>query len=337
MGEGKEGDWECSGCRNRNYAFRSFCNRCKQPRLLVDTKTPADSKWLPRVGDWICAGCSNNNYASREQCKKCGQSKDEAAMPAISMPAASLLTYAHYFATLQGLYGSQMNSALSGSPPIQSLLPNLSWPLGENSKYGLQSALSCPLTQYSRSNTSQLLPAPRGWRNGDWMCDCGFHNYSSRSECKKCNAPLASGAPSVATSTVSDMFSTLGTKYPASEESVISWDNKRLNPGDVNNNNLINGWRNSYKGFEQQAGYNYDQAAGEYAKYADADFMIGSMQGNIHSSHQRMPASHGKGVKHWRDGDWMCGNCNNHNFASRSICNRCKTQKEAAVLPVNVA
>ncbi|THU62439.1 hypothetical protein C4D60_Mb01t05160 [Musa balbisiana] len=209
MGEGKEGDWECSGCRNRNYAFRSFCNRCKQPRLLVDTKTPADSKWLPRVGDWICAGCSNNNYASREQCKKCGQSKDEAAMPAISMPAASLLTYAHYFATLQGLYGSQMNSALSGSPPIQSLLPNLSWPLGENSKYGLQSALSCPLTQYSRSNTSQLLPAPRGWRNGDWMCDCGFHNYSSRSECKKCNAPLASGAPSVATATVSDMFSIL--------------------------------------------------------------------------------------------------------------------------------
>lgn len=56
MGEGREGDWECSGCKNRNYAFRSFCNRCKQPRLLVDTKTPADSKWLPRIGDWICTG-----------------------------------------------------------------------------------------------------------------------------------------------------------------------------------------------------------------------------------------------------------------------------------------
>ncbi|MCI42623.1 zinc finger (Ran-binding) family protein [Trifolium medium] len=56
MGEGREGDWECSSCNNRNYAFRSFCNRCKQPRLLVDTKTPADSKWLPRIGDWICTG-----------------------------------------------------------------------------------------------------------------------------------------------------------------------------------------------------------------------------------------------------------------------------------------
>lgn len=55
-GQGREGDWECSGCANRNYAFRSYCNRCKQPRILVDHKTPADSKWLPRIGDWICSG-----------------------------------------------------------------------------------------------------------------------------------------------------------------------------------------------------------------------------------------------------------------------------------------
>ncbi|RWW16499.1 hypothetical protein BHE74_00029201 [Ensete ventricosum] len=62
MAEGKEGDWECSGCRNRNYAFRCFCNRCKQPRLLVDTMSPADAKWLPRVGDWICT--SNTLFTS---------------------------------------------------------------------------------------------------------------------------------------------------------------------------------------------------------------------------------------------------------------------------------
>ncbi|KAF9616317.1 hypothetical protein IFM89_029093 [Coptis chinensis] len=55
MGEGREGDWECGSCTNRNYAFRSFCNHCKQPRILVDNKTPADSKWLPRIGDWICS------------------------------------------------------------------------------------------------------------------------------------------------------------------------------------------------------------------------------------------------------------------------------------------
>ncbi|GMP97904.1 hypothetical protein CsSME_00045990 [Camellia sinensis var. sinensis] len=61
-GQGREGDWECGGCRNRNYAFRSFCNRCKQPRLLVDTKTPADSKWLPCIGDWICTGILSSSF-----------------------------------------------------------------------------------------------------------------------------------------------------------------------------------------------------------------------------------------------------------------------------------
>ncbi|XBI81995.1 hypothetical protein VPH35_090788 [Triticum aestivum] len=53
-GGGREGDWDYGGCGNRNYAFRSLYNRCKQLRLLVDPNTPRDSKWLPRAGDWIC-------------------------------------------------------------------------------------------------------------------------------------------------------------------------------------------------------------------------------------------------------------------------------------------
>ncbi|XP_074591857.1 uncharacterized protein LOC141847691 isoform X2 [Curcuma longa] len=312
-GKGKEGDWDCGGCRNRNYAFRSLCNRCKQPRVLVDTNTPAHSKWLPRVGDWICSGCSNNNYASREKCKKCGLLKEEAAMPAIAMPGSTLPAYAHYISMLQGLYGSQ--TAFTSNRAIQPLLPSSSWLLGAESKLGMQMAPSFSSIQNARGeypNTSQLLPTPKGWCSGDWICDCGFHNYSSRSECKKCNMPLPSVVSSVDTSIVPDMFSTLGTKRPASEEFSIGWDSKRLNAGNT---------------FEQPEGYSYDQCAGRYA-----------MQMNIHSSQQRMvPTLIGKGANQWRDGDWMCNNCNNHNFASRSICNRCKTQKETAILPVSVS
>lgn len=61
---GREGDWECSSCGNKNYAFRCFCNRCKQPRLLVDNKTPHDSKWFPRIGDWICTGIPLYDFLS---------------------------------------------------------------------------------------------------------------------------------------------------------------------------------------------------------------------------------------------------------------------------------
>ena len=29
----KKGDWICINCRNLNYSFRTFCNRCKIPKI----------------------------------------------------------------------------------------------------------------------------------------------------------------------------------------------------------------------------------------------------------------------------------------------------------------
>ncbi|KAI3499974.1 hypothetical protein L1887_35788 [Cichorium endivia] len=275
-GEGREGDWECNGCRNRNYAFRSFCNRCKQPRLLVDPKSHADSKWLPRIGDWICSGCTNNNYASREKCKKCGEPKEVAALPAHAMS---------YFP--QGLL-------TNGGLPL-----NPNWLLGGPEKFALQTSPTWPLGGNS-TNTPNTLPyinqvnqvmASKGWRNGDWICTCGFHNYASRAQCKKCNASMPPA---------------LGTKRLASEELVQDWDNKRLNAG---------------QRFEMQNSYQ----------------ILSHLPSSSYSQMVTMPALPGKGAKQWREGDWMCTNCHNHNYASRSKCNKCNTQREGPSLSVGVA
>ncbi|ONH97058.1 hypothetical protein PRUPE_7G167400 [Prunus persica] len=322
MAEGREGDWECSGCRNRNYAFRSFCNRCKQPRLLVDTKTPADSKWLPRIGDWICTGCTNNNYASREKCKKCGQPKEVAAMPAIAMPGASLPTYSHYFARAQGGLDQKMNIGIMGNGAPHQSLP-LNWSMAGADKYGVQPPSSWSVggnhnagLLYSNP-TNQLLSVPKGWRSGDWLCNCGFHNYSSRTQCKKCNAfPPA-----------------LGTKRLASEELVHDWDNKRLNIGSTV------GHQQSYPGFEQVVGTSGNPVTGPYASYPPSisSGMAPNLQVPMPLTQQTTtPTLLGKGAKQWRNGDWMCTNCNNHNYASRLNCNRCKTQRDATAQPVNV-
>ncbi|KAL3829407.1 hypothetical protein ACJIZ3_018209 [Penstemon smallii] len=319
-GGGKEGDWECSSCRNRNYAFRSFCNRCKQPRLLVDTKTPADSKWLPRIGDWICTdrpdnttltlgeirffirikssvikelgissvelfnvfcvcvfvldgglacvfftcilylaafwvgcvcngsiGCTNNNYASREKCKKCGQPKEVAAMPAVAVPGASVSTHPTYFSRAQGV--EQMVNVRSLQ---QSLSLSSNYPLGGVDKYGSQPYGLHPTSSWHfrgnnvsgfpfGSQTNQLPPVSNGneWRSGDWMCTCGFHNYSSRVQCKKCDAPAPIVTPSSLASTA---VTALGTKRMASEE-IHNWDNKRLNAGQAY------GLQQSYPGY----------------------------------------------------------------------------------------
>ncbi|KAL5752508.1 hypothetical protein ACOSP7_022702 [Xanthoceras sorbifolium] len=322
MGEGREGDWECSGCKNRNYAFRSFCNRCKQPRLLVDTKTPSDSKWLPRIGDWICTGCTNNNYASREKCKKCGQPKEVAAMPAIAMPGASLPTYSHYFARVPGGLEQKMNFGLFGNGALQQQLPlSSNWLVGGNEGH---SSSSWPLAGNAGSGLSYENPADhppsvmKGWRSGDWICNCGFHNYSSRAQCKKCNAPLPPG------------YTALGTKRLASEEFVHDWDNKRLNSGHTN------GQQRSFPGYEQMLAP-MDAKPAICSPYPGVTPAAApNWQAPTSFSYQAtVPALLGKGAKQWRNGDWMCTNCNNHNYASRSECNRCKTQRE--VVPQTVS
>ncbi|XP_073111498.1 uncharacterized protein [Elaeis guineensis] len=344
-GGGREGDWECVGCGNRNYAFRSLCNRCKQHRILVDTKTPVDSKWFPRVGDWICTGCSNNNYASREKCKKCGQPKEKAAMPGASLP-----TYAHYFGRVQGLPGLKMNFGIAGNSALQhSLLLSSNWLFGGTDGYGLYSSPTGPLSGGSSGvgfsyvgNTSQVSRVLKGWHNGDWICHCSFHNYASRSQCQECNAPIPPGASTSAmNSALTDIFPTLGTKRLAPEEFFGEWDNKRVNAGDINLQFLpsrTNGQQHLFQGFEQLAGSSNDQRPGTYSKYADGNSVtVPSVHENRKTSQMAaMPALIGKGAKQWRDGDWMCAKCNNHNFASRTNCNRCKTQKEAAAEPVCV-
>ncbi|XP_038719550.1 nuclear pore complex protein Nup153 isoform X2 [Tripterygium wilfordii] len=317
MGEGREGDWECSGCKNRNYAFRSFCNRCKQPRLLVDTKTPADSKWLPRIGDWICTGCTNNNYASREKCKKCGQPKELAAMPAIAMPGV-LPTHSHYFVRAPG---EKMNFGLLGSSVLSQTFPSSSsWSGGIADKYGVQPT-SWPLAGSHSSGPpydnpkNQPLSVPKGWRSGDWICHCGFHNYSSREQCKNCDASMPPAH---------------GTKRLASEELIQEWDSKRLNLGNLE----------SYLGYEQMVGATSEPKTSFYTPYgpypsASRSGVAPNWQAPMQFPFQATaPTLLGKGAKQWRNGDWMCTNCNNHNYASRSQCNRCKTHKEVVTEPV---
>ncbi|KAL6551971.1 hypothetical protein OROGR_008125 [Orobanche gracilis] len=346
---GKEGDWECSGCHNRNYAFRSFCNRCKQPRLLVDTRTPANSKWLPRIGDWICndgwlacvffacifflaalwvgcvcngsIGCTNNNYASREKCKKCGQPKELAAMPAVAIPGASVPTHPTYFARVQG--GTGQLSNVGSFYPSMSL--SSSWPGGGTGQYihqptgpyGLQPASNYASGDSSISgisfagHTNQPFPVPNsnGWRTGDWMCTCGFHNYSSRAQCKKCNAPSSISTPS---SLVNSAATALGAKRLASEEFDHNWDNKRLNAG-----------QQPCSGFESFQIHGGSELNSMYPETPSGDTAVPpNWQVNLQVPRvPAIPTLLGKGARQWRDGDWMCSNCNNHNYASRAECN----------------
>jgi len=127
----------------------------------------------------------------------------------------------------------------------------------------------------------------------------------------------------------------LGTKRLASEELVHNWDNKRLNAGQAL------GLQHAYPAFDQVVVSGGNQTTGVYTP---SPYPTGSSATTPNLSVNMQfpyvaatPTLLGKGAKQWRDGDWMCTNCNNHNYASRSNCNRCKTQKDAPAQSVSVA
>lgn len=117
-------------------------------------------------------------------------------MPAIAIPGASIPTHPNYFARAQGIE-QKLNIGLLGNGALQQQLPlSSNWSLGEAGKYESHPSDRYRLLQASTwssvdnstpgfpygSQANQLLPVPNGWRNGDWLCSCGFHNYSSRAQ-----------------------------------------------------------------------------------------------------------------------------------------------------------
>ena len=110
-------------------------------------------------------------------------------MPAIAMHGASLPTHPYYFARAQGGLEQNINIGLLGTGALQQSLPlSSNWSLGGADKYGIQHASTWPLGGNNSSGlpytnqATQMLLVPKGWRHGDWICTCGFHNYSSRAQ-----------------------------------------------------------------------------------------------------------------------------------------------------------
>jgi hypothetical protein len=129
-------------------------------------------------------------------------------MPALQMAGMAMPAYATYIARLQSLAASasayKMNFGMAANSSLQQqLLANANWSYGLAGRYGMQSS-GWP---FGNNNTNQFPGVPKDWRNGDWLCSCGFHNYSSRTQCKECGAPVPSGIPSTTMKTTSDASS----------------------------------------------------------------------------------------------------------------------------------
>jgi hypothetical protein len=144
--------WVCGGCGGGGWG------------VCWDARWPSSCGTLVVLATWVglvaTKGCSNNNYASREKCNKCGQPKATGALPSQQgLVAPSPVSPAGMAAM-----GLNMNMAMA-------------LPLGMPGPLGMP----WPWPGPGAGGLTGGVPAGGSFRVGDWICSCGFHNYSSRS------------------------------------------------------------------------------------------------------------------------------------------------------------
>lgn len=208
----KEGDWECPGCGNHNFASRVNCNKCRELRQGF------------KEGDWICKSCKNHNFASKTFCNKkdCALPRPHDAGGGRQMqfsPAAraygggggcggcggmgGMGSYGPYGGKGGMMYSGGKGGMMHGGG-------NFGMMYGGGCAYGggyggpCMGGMGGPVYGGYGGKGMMMMQAPvvpyRGMmggsmkggggssmKDGDWMChSCGNHNFASRVNCNSC-------------------------------------------------------------------------------------------------------------------------------------------------------
>ncbi|KAG9153249.1 hypothetical protein Leryth_020842 [Lithospermum erythrorhizon] len=128
-------------------------------------------------GDWMCPACQHINFKKRESCQRCNCPKfaSEADIAAYGMNRTEVLAGDWYCSTMNcgaHNYASRTSCYRCGT-----------------FKYDYCGYGAGMVAPGAHAYDASVLP---GWKTGDWICNrlgCGVHNYASRDQCFKCNAP----------------------------------------------------------------------------------------------------------------------------------------------------
>jgi len=181
-------------------------------------------------------------------------------------------------------------------------------------------------------------PAHKNVREGDWLCKaCGNHNYANRTSCNKCGAPQAeAGAPM----TLSKPGG--GSVRPG------DWICPNCNNHNYANREVCNKCQTPKPegagmegGYSAASGSAAKAAPGPYTRnpYLDkptAEFKEGDWQCPSCSNHNystRVKCNKcGQVREGFKENDWICKACKNHNYASKMSCNKCGAPREGMMM-----
>ncbi|MQL82198.1 hypothetical protein Taro_014669 [Colocasia esculenta] len=157
-----------------------------------------------KPGDWNCRSCQHLNFSRRDSCQRCGE-------PRSGGNSDRNVDYASFGG---GRGGGSSFGGFTGSD----VRPG-DWycACGGHNFASRSSCFRCGA--FKDESTAGFEgggdgPRPRsygfggggggggraGWKSGDWICTragCNEHNFASRMECFRCNAPRDSESPNI--------------------------------------------------------------------------------------------------------------------------------------------
>ncbi|PON50983.1 zinc finger protein [Parasponia andersonii] len=148
---------------------------------------------MSRPGDWNCRSCQHLNFQRRESCQRCGDPKSGG-------------DFGGGFGGGRGGSSFGFGAATTGSDVRPGDWYCAAGNCGAHNFASRSSCFKCgafkdDLGGGGGGGFDYDLPRSRGgggvggrpgWKSGDWICNrsgCNEHNFASRIECFRCNAP----------------------------------------------------------------------------------------------------------------------------------------------------
>eukprot|EP00238_Polyblepharides_amylifera_P006344 CAMPEP_0196581458 /NCGR_PEP_ID=MMETSP1081-20130531/33972_1 /TAXON_ID=36882 /ORGANISM="Pyramimonas amylifera, Strain CCMP720" /LENGTH=378 /DNA_ID=CAMNT_0041901695 /DNA_START=130 /DNA_END=1266 /DNA_ORIENTATION=+ len=293
----RDGDWECCLCDNFNFSTRDFCNQCSEPRKLVDKANPVSQGGPVRQGDWICGPCSNRNFGSRNSCKKCNADRSLADLKLNAPPAKHANQGGR---NIQGPYHGGPPSNYGGQPSNYGGQPSNYG--GQPSNYGGQ-----PSNYGGQSSNYGGQPPNYGGQ----LSNYGGQPHNDYARSGGYGSPVGGIGPS---------------NYPQMPSNIMEMQAQMLS-------SMMPPGIPQYSALQH-----FSQLAGgvSNAPVSMGGGGMGSDMSGGWGNDARGGGGHGGGYmgggaarpgREVREGDWICTECQNDNFAFRTHCKRCEAPK----------
>ncbi|KAF5726917.1 zinc finger family protein [Tripterygium wilfordii] len=146
---------------------------------------------MSRPGDWNCRSCQHLNFQRRDSCQRCGDTRSGVDFGAFGGRGGSSLGFTgsdvrpgDWYCTAGNCgahnFASRSSCFKCGVYKLEDSGASFDYDLSRSRGYGSGAAVAG-----GNNNRS-------GWKSGDWICPrsgCNEHNFASRMECFRCNAP----------------------------------------------------------------------------------------------------------------------------------------------------